>query len=189
MFREMIASVLLKLYPHRFASGIQVIFTDLNVSKVLCLGHIDAALGDLAIGDPRWRRWIKSNVPHIIVWPGHITSADRLGGFQIASSLVADPSSLLLASVLIHEAVHVRVTKHGIPFEGNLRERIERLCTKEQVRFLRQSGEYGGEMAEHFEAALTSPWWTDEAQRRDAEQVAANNRLPRWVVSLLTRRG
>jgi tetratricopeptide (TPR) repeat protein len=41
------------------------------------------------------------------------------------------------ASILIHEATHGVVSEKGIPYDESHRERIERLCHAEEVRFLK----------------------------------------------------
>jgi hypothetical protein len=44
------------------------------------------------------------------------------------------------ASILVHEATHGRVHARGIPYDEPYRERIERLCYKEEDRFLKRLG-------------------------------------------------
>jgi hypothetical protein len=47
--------------------------------------------------------------------------------------------TLELAQVIIHEATHARVENAGVPYSPQYRERIERLCRNQEVRFLNQA--------------------------------------------------
>jgi hypothetical protein len=49
-------------------------------------------------------------------------------------------SAAWYAGLLVHEATHGLIEKHKIPYDEEHRERIERLCFKEQNRFFRRLG-------------------------------------------------
>lgn len=178
---------LLRLYPRRWASRVPIVFTDLVAPRDTCVEQLSAAIALIEKYDPRWGRWMLKHVRHIIVWPGHYTSADRLGGFQVSSAFLSEASRPLLASVLVHETVHVRIAKHGIPFEAQHRERIERICVRQQADFLRRISPEGAELAGYFEAALSLEWWTDEAHRKDIDRLVEEASLPSWMASVLAR--
>ncbi len=56
--------------------------------------------------------------------------------FSEAAGIAQELLVAVYASGLIHEATHGVVISHGIPYDDQMRIRIEQLCVKEQNRFL-----------------------------------------------------
>ena len=76
------------------------------------------------------------------------------------------------AGNLVHEATHGVIAARGIPYEGILRERIERVCVEDQNRFfdrLRQQGFAPAErLRRDFDATEWEFAWTASRWRRIA---------------------
>ena len=59
----------------------------------------------------------------------------------------ANYATALCARMLVHEATHGVLYAQGIPYSGQLRSRIERLCVREEQRFLSLVAESRPEVA------------------------------------------
>jgi hypothetical protein len=173
------------LYPTRQLRGIPVVFTDIDADRAAVLQQIDAALTLLDSSAPRRARQLAEYVRRIVVWSGHYSSAVPPATIQLSKLHFAEGTTLELASTLVHEVVHLRIARSGIPYD-RARERIERHCVREQAEFLRLHGDEGAVMAEVYENALSTAWWTDEAHVADIEQLIADAGAPRWLLPLLT---
>jgi hypothetical protein len=79
------------------------------------------------------------------------------------------------ACVLVHEATHGVVSKRGILYDKEHRERIERLCSREEQRFIQRADPQWAEA--HFlpfDAKKWEPYWDvapGENLRRSWERV------------------
>lgn len=93
-----------------------------------------------------------------------------------------------LAGTLVHETVHLRIAGLGIPYRRSLRERIERMCIREEARFLRTIPEGGEDFAKEVEAELQSEWWTDDSHNKIVDEAINRGDLPRWAARLVRRR-
>lgn len=173
------------LFPKRRIAGFTVVFTDTAVDRSRCLAHLEAAASTVVAVPGAYSSLIR-RIRYIVVWPGNRTFADTKGGVHIESSVLLGVSELALASVLVHEAVHLRVSALGIKYDQPQRERIERLCIRTQAHFLRSSGlPRGDEMAREAEEALASPWWTREERAQRNDQLLTDHGLPRWLRTIM----
>jgi hypothetical protein len=186
LLRTVVASAVLHLYPHRNLGRIRIIFADIDIDRSVAMERLEGAFKVLDATDASRSRHVHRYVRRIVVWAGHFTFATPPKSVYLASSHLLTGSSIELASTLVHEAVHLRIERHGIRFERTLRERIEHRCILEQTSFLRRQGAEGEEMAELYEEQLeVAPWWTDESQSNDVERVIKDVGIPRWVAALL----
>ena len=87
------------------------------------------------------------------------------------------------AMTLVHEATHARLEKAGIPYCDRLRERIERLCIREEIAFARQLPN-SDELVEEAQHAMSSRWWTPESQKQRHRQQLESLRWPSWALRL-----
>ena len=177
--------VFLKLYPTRQLEGIRVVFTDLEIDRDVGITRLKESLHVLGETDRLKYRQVLRYVRTIYVWAGHYSSANPPESINLCSAHLMSSTQIELASVLVHEAVHLRIARQGIRYEERLQERIERRCIREQVSFLRKQGSKGVAMAAVFESALNSPWWTDEANQRDIERLVSDARMPRWMIPVM----
>jgi len=58
--------------------------------------------------------------------------------FYEATGIAQELLAAVYACGLVHEATHGAISSHGIPYDAEKRSRIERLCVKEQNRFVRR---------------------------------------------------
>ena len=184
---EMVGSLIIRFYPKREVEGVRVIFSDLGVDRAECASRIRSAFEALnTIG--RGYQATAKRIGYIVVWPGHYTFADGFGGVHLASADLLGISNYALASVFVHESTHLRISARGIKYLPECRERIERLCVKEQARFLRHVPDHGEEMARDAESVLAFPWWTQEANDADLRKLFDDNNLPKWLMAITRRR-
>ena len=186
--KAIILNAILRLYPHRSVNGIRIVFTDVELSRDLTCERLSQSLELIKAADALQYRRIVRYVRQIVVWPAHYSVATPPSMIQLSIAHVMESDPLELASVLIHEATHLRIARHGIPDSNDFRERIERRCVKEQVAFLRTRGFTGEAMAKVFDELLETAWWSDEARRKDFERVIADSGMPEWVSALLHKR-
>jgi hypothetical protein len=106
------------------------------------------ALQIIKIKDPRRFRRVCQYIKGIVAIPlGHIQAGYDQNLQVCAVRFQPPPSKEKLsnwaawyAPILVHEATHGLVHARGIPYDEEHRERIERLCYKEENRFLRRLG-------------------------------------------------
>ena len=181
-----VGALIVSLYPKTRVNGFSVRFTDITVDRSECALRLHRALRLVArVG--RHYETLLSRIKYIVVWPGDRVFADERGGIHIASSDLLGIAELALASVLVHEATHLRISALGVRFEPAQRERIERLCVREQAAFLRSASGEGEELAREAEEMLKYPWWTPEQREADLDSLLRSHGLPRWLKAVLPR--
>jgi hypothetical protein len=104
-----------------------------------------AALGLIKLKDPRRFRRVCRYVKGIVALPTGYVRAGYVEQLQVCTVRFEPPPSkdnlaqwaAWWASMVVHEATHGLVYARGIPYDERYRERIERLCIKEEHRFLK----------------------------------------------------
>lgn len=103
--------------------------------------RLTEALDLIAELDPRRMRRMRQDVTGILLRP-----SPTYAGLSIATRrCLLDPQwvsaspSATVALVLIHEAIHARLIRAGIPFRlgTSARMRVERVCIRHELAFLR----------------------------------------------------
>lgn len=187
--RRAVSALLLRLYPTRRVADIRIVFTDLAADRDATEERLTAVFETVRRVEERAFVAVKRYVKHVVIWGGHYTAYDQLGGVHLSSAWLADSSDVELAAALVHEATHLRLIRLGVRYKDEQqRARIERLCVKRQAAFLRRAQDGGADLAAELERALERPWWTDEAHRARAERLVSDAELPGWLVPLLHRR-
>lgn len=105
-----------------------------------------AALRLLQCSDPRRFRRVQRYIHYIVNrtldHPGAQYDYETLTcriDFEEPDVSAADEFSIAYhASNLVHEATHGAIAARGIPYAGELRGRIERLCVREENRFVQR---------------------------------------------------
>jgi hypothetical protein len=98
--------------------------------------------------DPRRFRRICRYVKGVVALPIGHAQAGYIEQLQVCAVRFQPPSSkeklpkwgAWYALMLVHEATHGLLYARGIPYDEKHRERIERLCFKEENRFLKRLG-------------------------------------------------
>lgn len=178
--------MLARLSPRRRVYGVDLVVSDPNADIVEFFDKCTSALRMLAEKHPHGLRMVTRYLAHIELWPGSYTAFDRRGGMHISYNFFSRSSIELLASGIVHEAVHVRIKQRKIEYQEHLRERIEAICVREQANTLRALGKQ--DLADAAVDCLAQPWWTPEALMHDVDtslaQVgtpAAVGRLVKWL--------
>ena len=186
LLRAAFVRAFLRLFPRRELRGFRIVFTDLDADRAVVLSRLDASFALIEHTDLR-RYWLlKRYLREVVVWGGHYSAAVPPRAIQLSRLHFLEDATLELASVLIHEVTHLQITHYGIPYHEKLRERIERRCVREQAEFLRAQGEEGVLIADVYEKALDSAWWTDQAHVADIERLVTDADMPRWLIPLMS---
>lgn len=185
-FSQWIGYLIISLYPKSEVDGIRVIFTDIEADRPKCKARLHRAL-DAGAGAGRRYDALLKRIRYFVIHPGDTPFADSAGGIHIPSADLLGLDEFALASVLIHESVHLRISARGIQYEPQCRERIERLCVKEQARFLRTVPDGGEEMAREAEELLAFPWWTPEQREADLKRLFDEHNIPQWLRGIVRR--
>jgi hypothetical protein len=178
----------LGLHRRYYASGLRVAIATPTIKITSALERLEQAFAFIATIDPSARKRIDSYVRHIVVWPGSYSAANKWGGIHLSAEYLMIAREARLAATLVHETVHLRVTRLGVPYASSLRERIERLCIREEAAFLRKIPEGGEEFAKEVEEELQSQWWTDESHDKALDEAVEKGDLRRWAARLVRRR-
>jgi len=180
--------IFMKLHQQHVVRGVKVVLSDMTQRPEQALDSIRSALDILQETDPRRFLVVRRHVRHILVWPGSYTAYDAWGGIHLAARHLSEAPAEVLASAFVHEATHLRIAKLGIPYDPELRGRIEALCVDEQAAFLRKVSPQGSEWAEQVQAGLKDPWWTESHRRARVQRSLNDAGLPQWIEPLLYRR-
>jgi hypothetical protein len=175
-----IGKLIAAFFPKRYVDGVRVTFTDIAADREACLMRIHLALESMRDTGVRYGR-LADRIRHIVVWPGDQVFAVDAHEIYVPSEALLGVTDLMLASVLVHEATHLRVYARGIRYEPQYRWRIERLCISEQVRFLRCFREDGEALARAAEDCLNRPWWTGAEGEKRLDRAIEKHNLPKWL--------
>lgn len=181
--RQWIGFLVIHRFPKRYEAGIRVIFTDLDADRDQCTARIKRAL-ELMVQASRRYGLLRDRLQFVVVWAGDYCYADSFGGVHLPAEDITGVSAHALAAVFVHEAAHIRITSMGIPYRPEYRERIETLCVREQVAFLRSAPnnpDDSEDMARAAELVLDTPWWTEAQRDASQERVLDKSNVPGWL--------
>ena len=165
--------------PRRVAGGYQVFFFTTDEGLDELAARLDRALTLLGHSDARRDRALRSYARQFIVWAAEYSLAfPRSGQIVLSASMLETGSVPWIASMVVHEATHLRIYHRGIPYTRALKGRIERRCVAEQAAFLRLCGREAE--AAYVEDALKEQWWTDEHVKLSSDRFAKEAQLTRW---------
>ena len=117
--------------------------------------------------------------------------------WRSANAIVFEPTGLLseskvtIASSLVHEIVHARVHRLGVPHSEARLPRIERRCTLASIDFLEQlPQEYVPEATRLVVwlqecLAAETPWWSSSYRRARRRKELAALDAPAWLIRAL----
>jgi hypothetical protein len=156
---------------HRVIHHIKVAVFD-HAKHIGTLDKVEAALDLVLRHDPRALQVLQTQTDGIFVFMTHggaYAEWSRDGKLVLLKpEYVSAPetSSLQLASALVHEATHVWLEKLGFQYSPERRPRIEAICFKRQLRFVKHAGG-GSELVSELERQLKREpqYFSDEAFR------------------------
>jgi hypothetical protein len=178
---------LLLLFPKKKCHGRRLILTDVTRDRVQVAQKVAAALSLLSDSAPSLYRRIMGRTRFFVVWGGSWAFSDEIGGIHLPFGFVEVMPAEELASVLIHEYTHARISAFAIR-PSSLGERVEALCVRQQTEFLRSQGDIWYDLADAWEANLRTEWWTDRSHNEKLEEMATAGAMPMWIARLLRRR-
>lgn len=185
--KQWLGFFVIHLYPKRDDAGIRAMFTDLDADRDACAARIKEALGVLSSAQRRHRSLL-ARIRYIVVWSGDYCFADDFGGIHLPSDAITGVTTHALASILVHEATHIRLSDMGVTYAPKYRERIETLCIREQATFLRaapNNPDDPEDMARAAESVLKFPWWSEAERQANRDRVLEENRVPQWLRSVV----
>lgn len=108
---------------------------------------------------------------------------DVLRAIRLHGPALLWQDSTQVALTIVHEAMHARIARRGIPYADDQRERHERAATAAEVRFAKKLPG-GEELVGPVLQKLQTPWWTDEAlaerRLREFDLLKWHGRLARF---------
>ena len=153
------------------------------------------ALGLIQMYDPSRLALIKRDVSLIWVFEARLNHAvwnEKMKACILDRTYVLseEASSVLIASTIVHEATHARLSRRRIGYDQAIRKRVEDICHKATVRFAKKLPD-GSIILERAKCYLNLPsnFYSSEA-REDRELVwlRETDALPKWLVRLIERR-
>jgi hypothetical protein len=129
------------------------------------LARIHEALELIRARTPRRYGRVRRDVRRlVIIAAGGAEYWPQVDGMALTRDELTSQSIEEVAFTIVHEATHARFWKMGIPYAHTCRERIERLCVREEVAFAQTLPDADWWVAE-VQRPLATPWWTDDAIR------------------------
>lgn len=159
----------------------------------LSAAPLGEALALLAATAPRRLRRLRKDVLRLVVepWSGTAGYSRRSRAILLDPAHLRETSPAWLASGLVHEGTHARLSNRGVRATARITARIERRCCAEQVDFLRRlPPEYGAEAARSIawieqSLAAPEPWHGHRARQAALAAHLQQAGAPAWVLQLL----
>jgi hypothetical protein len=183
--------VLLKLCDSRTIDGLLILSPYQKA-----MDRVDAALSLIRLHDPVRYRRLTQDLKRI--WlrrlPGCIGRFDPPSSTcELDNRFVQDDETTteMIAALIVHEATHARLWRHGIRYEENIRFDVEGVCIRREIAFSAKLPEGGliRDRAMRKLDALSDEELSDVGQRhRLREQLDSMLRgvgVPRWIVKPL----
>jgi hypothetical protein len=158
LFRRQLARL-----PCRTVDGLALYFPEGELERV------EAALGLLREVDRVRHRRLRRHLA--ILTTSRVGTHFDATARAICIDVQAEGGTWMLGAALVHEATHAYLleTRH-VPYQGRWREWHERVCMREEVRFLSRALRYAGwdgpaaqeylsRVEAHHERALAAQWW------------------------------
>ena len=100
------------------------------------LATMEVALGLIRRLDPRRFEHLQRDVKRVFVVPSQRAFMSPVSGSCfVVEHTVKTKGPVVVASQLVHEAIHARLRKRGIGYPPELRMRTEELCCRQEIAF------------------------------------------------------
>jgi hypothetical protein len=120
------------------------------------------------------RRYLKS----VVILPAGVPEyRHQFRACFLSVESVLNLSADKLALLIVHEATHGRLHALGVEGPSADRERIERICVRQEVALARRLGGPDGDLVEFAKRKLDLRWW--EPDRDDARRAIELEKLRR----------
>jgi hypothetical protein len=179
--RSTVGRFTVAISPRRTVGDIEIVDARENAEERPVFEKVEAALQLIADHDPNRRARIGRDLRRVVVmshtgpeyWP-------ELRACILSERVVEKDSELGVATAVVHEATHARLWRLGIRYSSSIRGRVEALCTRAELAFLRRVPG-----TEHFQEKLQrrrAQWWTDEALTDRYTSRLEEAGAPRWLI-------
>jgi len=96
-----------------------------------------------------------------------------------------------IASAIVHEATHGWLYTRGIDYQPTIRQRVERICTRQEMLFIKRvlnPASPREKLLEDLDWQLNLPEeaWTDDALRKRKVDWLVEEGAPRWIIGIVT---
>jgi hypothetical protein len=158
---------------------VAALFPGENMSYREMFRKVDESLNHISQYDPRRYRQICRDVKRIWIidvppYRGQWQDELKICNLDRKYLCSTDVLPAEIASTIVHEATHARLSRYGIEYTPDLRMRIEHVCFRSEITFARRLPD-GGELIKDAEARLGIPedyWNNKEFQQRDLDTLA-----------------
>ena len=152
------------------------------------IAALHQALDLLELSDPRRFQRLQQHVRALQL----VTLSVFLGRYkpgsrtcQLDRRAVLDRPTIETAATIVHEATHAVLSQRGIGYGREIRDRVERLCRLEELRFLKRAGA-SRDALERAEAALAQPSLSDYQLLEAETRYMRANGIPPFLARILT---
>lgn len=175
----------LRLYRRERHRGFELVNAASPESYALLRQKLDQGLDLVEHFDPVRFAQIQRSLKRFVFIPGggdHYSRA--LSAHMVDASGLPQQTNLQTALVIVHEATHARLERSGIAMTAANAARVEHICVKAQVTFVRRIP--GTEQtAEDLLRTLNTQWWgPEEAKRRQLRRLQVAG-CPDWLTRVL----
>jgi hypothetical protein len=152
--------------PSEKVAGISIVDITDGKRRDFYFGVIRDALSLIEASDPlQWRR-VRRYVPRILISRVHGPEYWHFANACVLSvKNVEDADRRMLAAVVVHEMVHARLSLASIPYNEEIRPRVERLCVKTEIAFLKKV-EGSEDFIQHLTRNMDNAFYTDDELRQ-----------------------
>ena len=184
----------MRLGRRREMQGILVSAFTEKAKRAVALERVAAAVELIRRYDPAGFRRVQRGVRRILVswlpgtW-GEYQSEIDLCVLHDEHVVAPETSIAAIASTVVHEATHARLIRAGVPYDENLRPRVERICFRAERAFGRRlpDGHDVVELAER-QLARKDDFASDDAVWRRLLDSGRKIGFPGWVINWADRR-
>lgn len=175
-----------RISPKQFRRGFEVVLAFNTDDADALLQKIEDALSIIEEGDPRRYQRIRRDLRSVLITrAGGPEFLPPLSACLLGYQLIKDATPVGLAFMIVHEAAHARLWRRGVRYDFQVRDRVERLCITEELRFA-EAIHSSPDVIAWVRAKLSNTRrWSDEGI--EARRAAELNELgiPRWIQKLL----
>ena len=177
---------------HAVEGIVIALYGPLDSERGVLLNKLHAALELLKTHDQRSLErirlyakaiWVHMGVPGYGAW----NASQQLIELQDEYVMSEETTPPDVASTLVHEATHAWLTKRGIAYDAGQRARVEAVCYRTELVFLRRVSGVETELITQTEAQLDleeSTWRTGAYRSRELDRLTDLG-VPKWLRSTI----
>jgi len=157
------------------------------------LPRLREALALIRARDPYRYKWVLVHFDRILVvnMPARGQFVPALRRCVLDQEFVETDAIEAIASTIVHEATHGELFRRGVGYDEAIRQRVEDICTRQELAFARKLPDGEGIRARAaLKFALPQDTWSGEATFERNVEWLRETGVPNWVLkALLSARG